>query len=96
MRRTLQTAFYIFKDHPNWGSMRFIALPDLREKLQVMSDLPSFECGKVFEEFTEKFQGQLDLSQISNSNNWFIESLEEEIQQSIDPNIKQIIKSPLS
>lgn len=40
MRRTLETAYWIFKDHPNWPQMEVTLLPDLREKLTIVSDIP--------------------------------------------------------
>lgn len=40
MRRTLETAFYIFKDHSNFKTMQFIVNPDLREKITITGDVP--------------------------------------------------------
>lgn len=61
-----------------------------------MADLPSISPKQVFEEFKGKFEGQLDLSQIQNSNNWYLNSLERSLQNAIDENIKQIISKPIS
>jgi broad specificity phosphatase PhoE len=40
MRRTLETAYWIFKDHPCWSQMEVTLLPDLREKLTIVGDIP--------------------------------------------------------
>ena len=33
LRRTMETAYYIFKDHPNWKTMEVIVEPIIREKI---------------------------------------------------------------
>lgn len=49
MRRTLQTAYYIFKDHENFKnkSMKIIINPDIREKLHVACDIPSEDISNL-------------------------------------------------
>ena len=40
MRRTVETAYHIFRSHPNFREMEFIIHPDLREKISITGDLP--------------------------------------------------------
>lgn len=41
MRRALETAYNVFKDHPNFANLTFIVDPDLREELFVSCDVPA-------------------------------------------------------
>jgi len=43
MRRTLETAYYTFRDHKNYknGTMKLIVNPDMRERLNVNCDVPT-------------------------------------------------------
>jgi len=40
LRRTLETAYYTFKDHPNFKQLQFIVHPQLREKITISGDVP--------------------------------------------------------
>lgn len=42
MRRTIETAWYIFKDHPNFKNILFKINPDIREKILIGGDVPIF------------------------------------------------------
>ena len=41
LRRALETAYYVFKNHPNFNNINFIVVPKLREQLYGMSDFPN-------------------------------------------------------
>jgi len=82
MRRTLETAFYIFKDHPNFKTMQFIVNPDLREKITITGDVPLNNCElvKVIQEvYQPMFQNRLDVSKlesaIERNSPWYFDSL---------------------
>ena len=60
MRRALETAYLILREHPNFQNMRFVVHPDLREKLGGADDVPSQNIQGLFEEFNVKFNGNLD------------------------------------
>jgi broad specificity phosphatase PhoE len=60
MRRALETAYLIMKDHPNFGEIKFIIHPDIREKLGGADDVPSQNIQNLFKEYNEKFNGNLD------------------------------------
>ena len=40
LRRTITTAYYIFKEHPNFGKMKFVLAPLAREALLGAGDIP--------------------------------------------------------
>ena len=40
MRRTLETAYYMFKDHKNFNTMDIVLHPMLREKITIAGDVP--------------------------------------------------------
>jgi hypothetical protein len=33
LRRTMETAYYVFKDHPNFKKMKIVVEPIIREKI---------------------------------------------------------------
>ena len=77
LRRTLETAFHIFKNHPNFGSIKFKVEPLLREKIRVPPDMPSRHL--VAEGFQELFNGNLDLSLMKGfdfEKVWYFDSLD--------------------
>ena len=44
MDRTCQTAYQVFKEHPNFENIKFVLVPDLKEHLKCTCDIPgSFE-----------------------------------------------------
>jgi hypothetical protein len=40
MRRTMETCYYMFNQHPNWKEMKFVLHPLLREKIGISGDVP--------------------------------------------------------
>ena len=62
LRRTLHTAYHIFKNHPNFAKIRFKVEPLLREKLRIAGDMPSKDVLEMIEkEFQPKFKGRLEI-----------------------------------
>lgn len=55
MRRTLLTAYHVFKNHPNFDSIKFIVCPLMREKLKSTCDVPC-TTKDLMEEFERKFR----------------------------------------
>ena len=40
LRRCLQTAYYLLKDHPKFNDMQFVVMPYCREHLHTSADIP--------------------------------------------------------
>lgn len=68
MRRTLETAYLLFRNHSNYESIRFIVVPDLREGMAYSCDVPDSEPESVLSEYRGKF--------IRKKNDEYYESLE--------------------
>ena len=55
LRRALQTAYYVFWNHPNFDDIKFIVVPKLKEGLKTCSDIPN-NIYETIEEFSKKFK----------------------------------------
>ena len=62
MRRAIQTAYYVFKSHPDFEKINFVICPYIRELLGTTCDIPS-KTIDVLEEFSPLFPN-LDTSLI--------------------------------
>lgn len=51
--RAVETAYYMFEDHPNFENIQFVIHPDLRENIMTAGDIP----GSILET-VEKFSGK--------------------------------------
>ena len=40
LKRALETAYFMFKDHPNFKTIKFVVHPHIREPITMPSDLP--------------------------------------------------------
>jgi hypothetical protein len=78
LRRALQTAYLLFKDHPYFRSIRFVVNPDLREVMHTVCDIPdSYE--NIIKEFKPCFP-IFDLSlmdRYTDKNTWFIQDFQD-------------------
>ena len=94
MRRCIETAYYMFKDHPNFKEMVFKVNPLLREKIQIGSDIPVFDsCEMIKHEYLPLFEREgvkLEfpeeaLSPDANfpSRAWYFRSLDDSFQKRI-------------
>ena len=54
LKRTLQTAYLIFKNHPNFQNIKVILVPDLRDKLHSPCDIPG-PIEEIIGEFDKLF-----------------------------------------
>ena len=54
LRRAIETAYYVFKTHPNFENIKFILLPKLREALDTTCDIPNNILDTI-NEFKKKF-----------------------------------------
>lgn len=63
LRRALQTAHLLFKDHPNFSEIKFIVHPMLRENMHTVCDIPE-DFSLVKQEYAKKIP-HLDLSEMT-------------------------------
>lgn len=76
LRRTLMTAYYVYKDHPNFENIKFVLVPSVRESLNITSDIPT-HVDEVVKEFQELLPN-LDDSEINKRKDrahWFLDDL---------------------
>ena len=60
LRRTLETAYNVYKTHPNFDKIKFLVVPALRECLNTTSDIP-IHIEETIREFRDLIP-QLDFS----------------------------------
>ena len=85
LNRALMTAYLLFKKHPNFGNIRFIVDPDVKEHLHTACDVPR-PIDETLEEFNKLFPQGLDLSLMEpifektegHRNLWYLEIVDEE------------------
>jgi len=90
LRRTLETAYHIFKNHENFENIKFIVVPSLRESLNTVSDIPE-NIDEVQTEYS-KLIPQLDFSmfqQYKNKSLYYIEDMPKEIQIKLSKNLNK-------
>ena len=34
------TAYYVYKNHPNFENIKFVLVPELREQMNIFADIP--------------------------------------------------------
>ena len=54
LRRALETAYFMFKDHPNFKTIQFVVHPHIREPISMPSDLPD-DMEKVVNDYRPFF-----------------------------------------
>jgi hypothetical protein len=64
MRRTIQSTYHMFKDHPNFDSIKFVLSPNAHETLLAVADLPSEDFLKRISDYALDFPKGLDTSLI--------------------------------
>ena len=89
LRRALETTYHVFKSHPNIENIKFIVLPDMRECINISSDMP------VNIEYTEKrfkeLIPQLDFSEFDkfpDKKLYFLYNFDENVKQKVLDNLK--------
>ena len=84
LRRPLQTAYNILKDHPMFNEMKFVIVPKMREIMSTSNDIP-VNIYSVIEEFSKLFPN-LDTSELDKYTDplhYFVEDLDESIKENI-------------
>ena len=63
----METAYHIFKDHPNFKKINFVLEPEIREKVGITGDIPlsNKEWLRAYDyTYRDMFEGRLDLSEM--------------------------------
>jgi len=97
MRRCIETAYYMFKDHPNFKEMVFKVNPLLRAKINMGADIPVFDsCEMIKHEYLPLFEREGVKFEFSEeamspdakfpSRPWYFKSLDAGFQKRITGN----------
>lgn len=84
LRRTLETAYNVYKTHPNFDKIKFLVVPNLRECLNTSSDIP-VHIEETIREFRELIP-QLDFSlfdEFEDRPHYFLEAMHAEVKDKI-------------
>ena len=76
MIRSLETAYILFKNHPNFSSIKFIVDPDLREHIESPCDIPNpiMKTLEHYKRFFPNFKtSRIDLKS-KDRNLWFLKN----------------------
>lgn len=96
LRRTLETAYQVYKNHPDFENIRFVVLPWIRESLNTSSDVPS-DVDNVLSEFKEVIP-HLDcsiLDGMEDKKHFFINDLQPEVKERMKTNLEPRDDDPL-
>lgn len=80
LRRALQTAHLLFKDHPNFSRIKFHVHPLLRENMHTVCDIPE-RFDVVKNEYSAKIP-HLDFSYMRDQSNlWYMNQLQSPVNR---------------
>ena len=84
LRRTIETTYYTFRNHPNWKTMDIILHPLLREKIGISGDVPlpnqqlKLAINQIYQPWFEgRLNTQLLDSKLATQTDkpWYLDSL---------------------
>ena len=85
MRRAMQTAYHLLKDHPQFATIKFVVEPLCRENIQGTCDIPSTHSEMKL--FAESIFPNVDcesrFSEYTDMETYFIEDLQSEMCETI-------------
>ena len=96
----METAYHIFKNHPNFDKIDFVLAPEIREKIGISGDIPlsnsewlrAYDCM-----YKDMFKGRLDLTQMRGLLNrkqpWYFRSLYPETQRHLSSKMQVYFKN---
>jgi len=90
LRRALQTAYLLFKEHPEFREIKFILTPLLRENMHTVCDIPQ-DIDDTLDYFEPLFPN-LDTSALEvyrNRKQWYLEDLEPSVQKRIQERLSE-------
>lgn len=93
MRRTLETAHLLFRDHPAFKDIKFIVHPTLRENLCCSCDIPQLEFAELAAEYSRKL-GNLDHTtymeeRLRATQYWYLQDLQPSLRIALQEGLKK-------
>ena len=78
LRRALETAWRVFKDHPS--PIKYVILPDLRENQHSTCDIPN-PIAEVKAEYLDRFPDSdwSAMDKFEDQNHWFVEGFQADL-----------------
>lgn len=76
LRRAIETAYNVFKTHPDFDQIKFVLVPDMRESMNIVGDMP-INIDELVREYREHIPN-LDDSEIDkckDRRHWFLDNL---------------------
>lgn len=89
LRRALQTAYHVFKSHPNFNKIKFVVVPKMREIINTTQSFPA-NIDTSIEELSQLIPN-LDTSELdkySDRLNYYVEDFDEELKDYINSNLE--------
>ena len=79
----METAYHVFKEHPNFDKINFVLEPRIREKIGISGDIPLSNTEWMMQYnfvYRDMFNGRLDLSRfepllLNRRQPWYFNSL---------------------
>ena len=80
----METAYYSFKNHPNFENIKFIVLPKAKEGIDTPCDIP-YNVLDSFEEFKSKFPNleYSDINSYEDPKHFYLEDVDQEFAKNI-------------
>ena len=91
MKRSIMTAYLLFKDHPRFTHIKFIVDPDLRPRLERACDIP-LRLQDTINEFNHLFNHALDYSLVEKMGHDLKDWADLWFTQNMDPEFKGFIQ----
>ena len=89
LRRALQSAYHIFKVHPNFNEIRFVLVPKMREIINTSQSFPA-NINTSIQEFSKLFPN-FDTSELDlypDPLNYYVDDLDDELKEHIKSNLE--------
>jgi hypothetical protein len=97
LRRAFETAYFVYKTHPDFDRIKFIVFPLIRESLNTSSDIPS-DISEILLEFKEKLPN-LDCSMLEtygDKTHFFIDDMQADVKDKIKSKLIHQEDDPLN
>lgn len=90
LRRAIETAYNVFKNHPDFDKIKFVLVPNMRESMDLAQDNP-INIDELVREYREHIP-HLDDSEIDKCKDrkqWFLDTLMPDLIHKVHPKIME-------